>query len=191
MKRWSPVCLLTAVLVCTAVASATTVIPPTFDELVSQAETIFVGRAVDSRSEFDVSAGGRSIVTHITFSVERVLKGRVGPLTELTFQGGTVGDLRMDIADMPRFQIGDRDVLFVSSEQRTISPLVGFSYGRFRLVRDSATGGDQVRTHDGRPIASTAELGRPYSLALQSVRPMLYTEFESAVRSRMNALGVR
>ena len=78
MNRWLPVFSVAALLACAASASGTTVIPPTFDELVSQAEMIFLGRAVDSSSEFEVSATGRSIVTHVTFMVERVIKGRVG-----------------------------------------------------------------------------------------------------------------
>lgn len=191
MKRSPFVCLVIALMGCAAVVSATTVIPPSFDELLSRAETIFVGRAVDTRSEFEYSRTGRAIVTHVTFVVERVLKGRVGLQTELTFLGGRVDDLAMEVADMPRFTVGDRDVLFVSPNARPVSPLVGFAYGRFRIMHDPATGADQVRTHDGRPIAGVAELGRPLSFSLQSIRPMTYTEFESAVRQRMAALGLR
>ena len=54
---------------------------------------------------------------------------------------------------------GDRDVLFISEAGRPASPLVGFMYGRFRIIPDSRTGADIVRTHDGRPLASTNEVG--------------------------------
>ena len=114
MNRWLPVCVVAASVGCGVALSATTVIPPSFDELVSKADTIFLGRAVDTRSEFVSSRTSRSIVTHVTFVVERLLKGRAGLQTKLTFQGGTVGDLRMEITDMPQFRVGDRDVLFVS-----------------------------------------------------------------------------
>lgn len=191
MKGWLPVLPVAALLACAAVASGTTVIPPTFDDLVSKAQTIFLGRAVDSRSELEVSPTGRSIVTHVTFMVERVIKGHVGLQTELTFLGGAVGDLAMEVADMPQFRVGDRDVLFVSDDPHSISPLVGFSYGRFRVVRDTLTGVDQVRTHDGRSLASVAQIGRPPSPTLRSVQAMALTEFESMVRQRMNALGQR
>ena len=155
MKRSSFVCLVTALMGCGAIASATTVVPPTFDELLSRAETIFVGRAVDTRSEFEYGRSGRSIVTHVTFVVERVLKGRVGLQTELTFLGGRVDDLAMEVADMPQFRVGDRDVLFVSPTVRPVSPLVGFAYGRFRVVARSLRPA-QIRcalTTDGRSPA--------------------------------------
>jgi hypothetical protein len=187
MNRWLPVLCVGALLLGARIASPTTVIAPTFDELVAKAQTIFVGRAVDTRSEFEYSSSGRSIVTHVTFSVERVLKGQVGLQTELTFLGGTVGDIRMEVAGMPEFRVGDRDLLFVSSQVHAASPLVGLAYGRFRLVRDPVTGADQVRTHDGRPVVSIEDIGKPPVKTLKTLRPMAFTEFESIVRQRAGA----
>jgi hypothetical protein len=187
MNRWVPVFSVAACLAYAAVASGTTVIPPSFDDLVAQADTIFVGRAVDSRSELEYSSTGRSIVTHVTFNVERVIKGRLGPVTQLTFLGGTVGDLKMDVADMPEFKIGDRDLLFVSSLVRAASPLVGFAYGRLRLVRDPVSGADQVRTHDGRPIGSVEDIGKAPSGSLQAPRAMALSEFDTKLRQKIDA----
>ena len=190
MNRWSTRLALT-LLCCRAVLSATTVIPPSFDDLVSKADTIFLGRAAASRSAFEYSRTGRSIVTHVTFLVERVLKGRLGLQTELTFLGGTVGDLRLEVADMPEFRVGERAVLFVSGDPLAASPLVGFSYGRFRVVRDPMSGVDQVRTHDGRSLASVTEIGRPPAFTLRAVQAMTFADFESMVRRRADAPRAR
>src|SRR5262245_1197429 len=98
--RHLPALTVAALMAGATAASPTVVIAPTFDELVARSETIFVGHAVDSRSELRTSSTGRAIFTHVTFNVERVLKGRLGPVTELTFLGGTVGDLRLEVSDM-------------------------------------------------------------------------------------------
>src|ERR1041384_1005902 len=101
----------TAFLVSVAGASSTTVIPPTFDELISKARLIFQGQVVDRRSEWETTTQGRSIITRVTFRVAGVLKGRAGPVVELTFLGGTIGETTLSVSDMPKFLVGDRDVL--------------------------------------------------------------------------------
>lgn len=172
-------------------ASSTTIVPPTFDDLVSRAETIFIGEVVDQRSEWEITPGGRSIVTLVTFDVARVLKGSPTVRTQLTFLGGRIDDLTMQVADMPAFRVGDRDVLFVSADHHAASPIVGFAYGRFRVTRDPVSGADVVRTHDGRPLVSTTDITSRVALALQPVAPMRLGEFESTVRQRLAALRAR
>jgi hypothetical protein len=123
----------------------------------------------------------------VTFDVERVIKGRLGLVTELTFLGGTVGNLRMEVVDMPRFARGDRDLLFVSSLVNAASPLVGFAHGRLRLEHDPVDGLDRVRTHDGRPIGSVADIARPPSPSLQAPRAMTLADFTTRLRERIDA----
>ena len=64
--------LLTTVgtLVAAGVARSTTVIPPSFDALVSSANTIFVGEVMNVRAEWEVTPSGRAIITLVTFRVE-------------------------------------------------------------------------------------------------------------------------
>ncbi len=176
--------LAAAAILAPRLVSSTTLTPLSFDELVSKAATIFEGQVVSRRSEWEIGRSGRSIITIVTLDVTRVLKGRTGLRTQLTFLGGTIGEITMSIADMPQFRIGDRDVLFVSGDTYAISPLVGFSYGRFRIVRDPASGVDQVRTHDGRPLAAVTDIGRPLVPTLQMPRPLALRDFESLVIQR-------
>lgn len=50
---------------------------------------------------------------------------------------------------------------FVSDSGRSASPLVGFMFGRFRVIRDARSGAETSRTHDGRPLgARRATLAR-------------------------------
>src|SRR5262245_44746412 len=136
MRRLLPLFLL-CTLAINVSARATTVIPPTFEALVSSAGTIFVGEVTSVRAIWITTPGGRAIVTQVTFKVEEVWKGAAGAVTRLEFLGGTIDRTTMDVVGMPVFREGQRSVLFVSPETGAASPLVGFWHGRMRVERDS------------------------------------------------------
>ncbi len=170
-------------------AHSTTVIPPSFDALVSGANTIFVGEVMDIRAGWESTPQGRAIVTFVTFRVEDVWKGNAGAVTQLEFLGGTIGEIGMKVEGMPAFRLGQRDVLFVSGEVRVVSPLVGFMHGRMRVERDTVSGVDRVRTFDGRALGSVAQIGPQRAApSLASITPMRLSELEAAVRSRLGAV---
>ena len=176
-------CLLAAA----GVARSTTVIPPTFDQLVAEARTVFVGEVMSQRSVMDTSAQGRTIHTIVTFRVEDVWKGTLGAVTQLEFLGGTVGELTLKVSGMPTFAVDQRSVLFVSGAARSISPLVGLSYGRFRVERSTSDGIDRVRTNDGRSLGAITEIGPQRPSSFQSITPMRLSELAAAVRARQTA----
>lgn len=179
MRLLAPLVLASAL---TAPLAATTVIAPTFEELVAKARTIFVGETVDTRAAWETTREGRHIVTIVTFDVSRVIKGSVGLRTQLTFAGGRIADVAQEIAGMPKFRVGDRDVLFVSGDGNTVSPLVALWHGRFRLQPDPDGGERFVRSFDGKPLLLGLDMrGRGASL---SRGPLRLSEFESAVRQR-------
>lgn len=148
-------------LVAATPARSTSIIAPTFADLVATADEVVLARVVDSRSAWVISRSGRAIVTDVTLAVERTLKGPVYTQRSLEFLGGAVGEDVLEVDGMPQFRVGDRDVLFIRDSGRPASPLVGFMYGRFRVARDSVGGGQTIRTHDGRPLASLADVGNP------------------------------
>jgi hypothetical protein len=168
------------------VASSTTVIPPTFESLVSTANTIFVGEVMDIRADWIATPQGRAIKTRVTFRVEEVWKGAAGTVTQLEFLGGTIGRTTMEVVGMPAFRDGQRSVLFVSPDSRTASPLVGFWHGRLRIEKDPY-GVDRVRTSDGRSLGSPSEIGANRVNLMRLVTPMRLSDFGAAVRSRVLA----
>ena len=100
LRRLVPLSVLCTFLIA-GVAHSTTVIPPTFESLVSSANTIFVGEVMNVRAMWVAGPEGRAIVTQVTFKVEDVWKGGAGAVTQLEFLGGTVGDTRMEVVGMP------------------------------------------------------------------------------------------
>ena len=180
------------VLATAGAARSTTVIPPSFDALVSDAGTIFVGEVMNIRSDWEATPRGRAIITLVTFRVEGVWKGHLGVVTQLEFLGGTIGEIGMRVEGMPTFRLGQRDVLFVSTETHSVSPLVGFMHGRMRVERDTVSGVDRVRTYDGRALGSVAQLGPQRAApSLTSITPMRLSDLEAAVRSRLSAARQR
>lgn len=185
MRRLGPLSVICTLLMA-GVAGSTTVIPPTFESLVSSANTIFVGEVMNVRAVWTSTPNGRAIVTQVTFKVEDTWKGAAGAVTQLEFLGGTIGETTMEVVGMPTFHEGQRGVLFVSSHFRSASPLVGFWHGRMRIERDPY-GVDRVRTYDGRSLGSPAEVGAERARAMTPVTPMRLADLATAVRSRVLA----
>lgn len=178
-----------ALVLLAAAVSATSVIAPTFNELVDLSREIFVGKTLSRSSQWVDTRDGRAIVTLITFTVEESLKGGLQTQTSLEFLGGTVEGMTMTVADMPQFAVGDRDVLFVG-DRNAVSPLIGFMHGRFRVLRGTQ-GVDTVRMHDGLPLSATAGIGRTATPGLRGTAGLALADFKSEILSRVRVSAGR
>lgn len=168
-------------------AHATTVIAPTFDQLVKDAEFIFQGTVTETRSEWMGEGAQRHIVSFVTFRVEDAIKGAAGPSYTIRMLGGTIGNETQEVADAPRFKVGDRDILFVEKNNSQFIPLVGIMHGRFRLQTDAA-GREIVAKDNGASLANVSKLGADEEAA--SVGPALSAaDFKSAIRQKLAQLG--
>ena len=138
---------------------AASVVAPTFDALVARSQVVFVGETLGVHSRWVSTPSGFAIVSVVTFRVVRTLKGELGGQTQLEFLGGTVGEHRMEIPGIPRFRVGDEDVLFVDERGQPVSPVVGFMHGRFRVLEDPATRRRSVARQNFEPLASVRDIG--------------------------------
>jgi hypothetical protein len=174
---------------------ATTVIPPSFDELVAQAELIFQGTVTDVQSQWTGEGGDRHIVSYVTLKVEDPIKGEAGATYTLRMLGGTVGDRTMRVTDSPEFKVGDREILFVEHNGTQFIPLVGIMHGRFRVEKDNARGADVVLTNSGTAVRDVAALGKedvnaPHAhadadAAAPAAAALDAASFKSAIRSKL------
>jgi hypothetical protein len=162
--------ILAAFLCLVVAARAMVVVPPTFSELVAEAETVVRGVVIDQRAEEFESPQGRGIRTLVTLRVERVLKGAPRETVTLTLLGGTVGRRSLRIAGMPAFTVGDRQLVFIAGNGRVFCPVVASGHGRFHVQRDPATGRDLVARDNGRPLLSKEEIGTPLGAQPLGVR---------------------
>jgi hypothetical protein len=180
---------------CFATANATTVIPPTFEEMTDRAELIFVGKVVSSRAEWRTVGTNRVIFTLVEFERQEVLKGEAGVSVTLQFLGGTVGDVTLEIAGVPKFNAGDREFLFVEGNGVQFCPLVGVFHGKFGVRKDEKTGRDILVMHNGKPLLDVAEIGtgegaefgpkRPKLSIPADCEPMSVDDFKTKVREHL------
>src|SRR5206468_4262170 len=98
MKKFSRLSVSGSLLVIACAALATTVIPPSFDDLVGRAEIIFQGTVTDVRSEWTGEGAQRHIMSYVTVKVEEAIKGNPGASVTLRMLGGTVGAETMEAA---------------------------------------------------------------------------------------------
>jgi hypothetical protein len=141
-----------------------------FADLAAEADLIFVGTVARVESRWS-DPQRQAIETIVTFSDLEPLGGPLGEEVTLRFAGGEVEGIREVIAGVPRFVPGERVVLFARQET-SVSPIVGFSQGCFRVVEDAL--GPAVRGCDGHGVvlpAETAELraGAPATPGAQRV----------------------
>jgi len=162
----------------------TTVIPPTFDDLISRAQVIFQGVVTDVRSQWAGEGAQRSIVSYVTFKVEDAVKGNPGGTYTLRMLGGTVGDQTVEVTDSPKFKVGNRDILFVENNGSQFVPLVGIMHGRFRIQRDE-TGADVVMTNEGEPLSDVLQLGRD-ERAAHAGKALSLAQFKSAIHANLS-----
>lgn len=176
-----------SILVCTVCpASAMIVVERNFRDLVTHAQQIVAGTVTDiteSNDDFGTPA------TFVTVSNLTVLKGDVGGTLTLRFFGGTSGGVVARIPDMPTFTVGERAILFVAGNGRSVCPLVGVWQGRFRVRFDATRGRDVVESHDGTPVVDIAggEVVPGGGGAAGTADPMTVTDFLEAVAQELDA----
>ncbi len=140
-------------------AAATSVIAKSFVAMCSEADEIFAATVSDVRS---YRRDDGRIWTAVRFEDLRWVAGGDSVDKELHFAGGKLGDRAEVVGGMPRFEIGQRVVLFVRATA-AMSPIVGFHQGCFGIRQ--ANGEDVIVTVGGNPVlaADTAGVrtGRP------------------------------
>lgn len=112
---------------------ALTVMPMDLRDLTAQAGMIFIGTVTDIRSEKD----SNTIYTYVTFSDLRVVKGiYLDETIKVRLSGGTVAGETLHIPGMPKFVVGDKDIIFLAGNFRYFCPVVGWGQGRFKIRWD-------------------------------------------------------
>ncbi len=166
------------------IATATTVIPPSFDELVSRADVIFDGEVTGLESQWIGEGSEHRIVTYVTFKVNQALKGDPGATYSMRMLGGTVDGRTMEVSDAPKFKVGDRDILFVEHNGSQFIPLVGIQHGRFR-VQKNQNGRDTLLTGEGQPLADVNQLGADEQAVAHTKAALSLDDFKAAVKGRV------
>ena len=140
-RAWWLVGLAVVLLTASVSANAATVEAMTLEEMAQRADFIFVGRAVDSRADWNVQR--TRIYTYTTFQVKRFIKGGTGggsgeEQVTLRLWGGELGPMRSIVPGTPQFASGEEVLLFCVGSGARIPTLLGLALGKFTLTRDDA-----------------------------------------------------
>jgi hypothetical protein len=162
LSRTLPSRLGTALLLSLLLAApgrATSVVPPSFPELVAEADGIFRGRVTAIEARRATAPDGTAIIkTFVTFAIERTLKGAARSELTLDFLGGTIGDESLVVSGVPKFTLGATDYLFVERNGIQFCPLVALGHGRYRVARDAANARDYLTRDNGVPLTDLGEI---------------------------------
>ncbi|MDH5232492.1 MAG: hypothetical protein OEZ58_07580 [Gammaproteobacteria bacterium] len=109
-------------------------------EMAQQADSVFRGTVVDVSYASSNPVKGQGAIPHtfVTFTVDEVLHGTAETDRDntytLRFIGGQNNKGVMWVDQLPKFNIGDEDILFVKGNGEAQCPLVECANGRFRIV---------------------------------------------------------
>lgn len=130
-------------------------------QLVEQADAVILGRVVAVEPYWDDEHG--IIVSEAVIEVERELLGEVPEVIRVKTWGGRIGNASIEAAGMPRFQEGERQLLFLITRPRERVPQVlGYQQGQFRIVealdgtavaKSAVEAGTRILGFDGRPVS--------------------------------------
>jgi len=181
---------------------ATSVIPPSFPELVAEAETIVRGRvtAVTARRVARTDAPGSLIKTYVTLSIERVLKGSAQREVTLELLGGSLGQEHLTVTGMPAFNLGARELVFIQRNGAQFCPLVAMGHGRYRVQHDPVSARDVVLRDNGLPLLEPSAVALPLQALPAPVRAaqvaapgggLSLESFEASIAAELDRTGVR
>jgi len=148
-------------------ALALSVKPPTLSELVERSETIVRGVVTGTRAVEKGEGAQRRIYTLVRIRVEKTLVGVAPEELELEFLGGSLNGRTLTVAGMTRFAKGDKDILFVAGNGRSLCPLVGVNHGRYLIVSRENGAEDFVARCDASPLKDVSEISRPLGEHIQ------------------------
>ena len=197
------IALLFLILATAPLLRATTVVAPTFAELVSEADTIFRGRvtSVQARRVASTDDAGPLIKTFVTLTVERMLKGTAPQEVTLEFLGGTVGADSLVVTGMPKFSPGTREIVFVQRNGVQFCPLVAMRHGRYRILRDEVAAREIMVRDNGLPLTDPAEVLLPLddlpapvraaNASSAAARALSPAEFEAAITAETGRTSLR
>ncbi len=190
--RFAPFAILMLCLMGPTAGRAVSVIPPEFADLVAEATQIVRVRVTEISVRWDPSEQGPVIHTYVRAETLATLKGTSQSTIEVRLLGGQVGEVSMQVADMPEFEVGRTYILFLAGNHRTFCPLVGVMHGSYPLVVDTTTGMERVARSNLQPLSSVDDVALPLlqsghpAFRMNSAKGLLADEFEAAIKGELS-----
>lgn len=166
----------------------------TFNQVVHDADLIFVGTAADEHSY--LSKSGSMIYTDVHFHELKIIHVSKDAnqipkdVISITYPGGKVGDFAIAVTETPSFTKGQRYVLAMHESATVIlNPVVGGPQGQFLVVTDPTTGQELILTVGGHAVAAIKDQNlvisaNPFAETHQSTSPTDLHDTKTGARLR-------
>lgn len=140
MSRWSYALVIAGLMSAMSTSHATVLVLMDSPTLAAKSDVIVVGHVTRKEAAWE----GDRIITHVTFAVERTVKGQPDRELTLAVDGGTVNGITMRTIGGAEFGPTDRSLLFL--RRRSVGDLVvtGLAQGKLDVLR-ARDGIDRVR----------------------------------------------
>ena len=169
--------LLTVVLAAAPPASAITVAPLSFEQLIHSSSAVVYGRVTSVRAQW--SEDRRHIESVVTIDVLKGLKGSAAESMSFTVPGGQLGRYVNVIPGAPSFAAGDLAVVFLTGRGARLPVTTGFTQGIYRVHR---AGSGEMLVQP--PVVSPGRIVRGDT----GRKPVALSAFESSVRAIASAV---
>lgn len=140
---------------------ATMVEAPDIDSLISQSDYVVRAVVKSATPAWQDHAGRQYISTKVELEILEIIKGTPPVPLVIDLLGGRIGEDELIIEGMPRFHVGDENVLFVHGEQRKMFPLVALMHGVYPILREARSGQEYVLRSNGLPLYSAQDVSLP------------------------------
>jgi hypothetical protein len=175
----SSILIAMALWLCAAPARATVLIPADLSELARDARVIARGQVVAVDAQW--TEDRRTVETIVTLVTETYLKGSLDPVLRFKVPGGTIGRVRNVVLGSPRFDVGQRVIVFLGASGPRLPYLLGLSQGVYRVA--IATSGAALVTPP--PVMPGTRGALVRGTAARQPAPL--ADFERSVRTLASA----
>lgn len=151
--------------------AASTFIAVKTEQLIADSAAVIQGEVLRVHSFWDPS--GRMVMTEALVRVEDTLLGDSPTIVRVETFGGNVDGFIVEADGFPKFEAGQRMILFLSPEKDGVARVSGYQFGQYHVRRDKAGVeyavpaldlGANVVTKDGKPFV------RPQAVRLDTFK---------------------
>jgi matrixin len=138
--------LLALMLFLVRLGSATTATLLSDEQLITSSRVILLGEIKSVKAQWNLNH--ENIETYVKVKVTTLLKGQLQG-EEIVFRqlGGTVGDTSTVIFGAPKYNAGDRVLLFLDTARDGTLRIAHLFQGKYDVVEDKASGQQRVKRH--------------------------------------------
>jgi hypothetical protein len=132
--------------------------PVDVGERAKGAKTVILATVTNVQSAFgENDFGDRLILSQVSLRVDETMKGPHEATVVVTLEGGTVGDLTLEVSDMPKMEKGQRAVLFLISSAAGGQVPHGRGAGVMKVDADNRVTGTDLTVDDIRAAVKAAQ----------------------------------